>query len=243
MKKNILIALICLFLSALNGYCADIDLGKSFISDKGGFLEPQVYQQLEDVLKNLHKETSSDLVVVTLNSLAEDESFASIVQDVHTKYILGGENRDNWAMVILVREPYSMNIRVGNGLNKIIPNPMRRALGFEFWLSQMLNGRNSNFITRLGVQTNLYTTVLVLGEAIADEKGVRLHTSDQVYDIYGYQFREQGVYIPRTTESMKFIRRYNLYLPIIILSVGLLPFTIFRRRRRRRLFRRRNLDV
>ena len=245
MKKyalKILIVLIFSFLITTKSYCADIDLSKSFISDKGGFLEAQVYSQLEDVLKNLHKETSSDLVLITLNSLAKGEDFNSIERDVRTRYILGGENRDNWVMVIAVREPYSMNIRVGDGLKKVIPAPLTRAMGIEFWLSKIINGRGNNFVTRLGVQTNLYTTVLVLGEAIADEKGVRLHTSDIVYDIYGYSLREQGIYIPRTTDAMKFIRRHNLYPAIIILTIGLFPFVLFRRRLRRRLFSRRHID-
>ena len=201
-------------------------------------MDTMVKQQLGEVLSNLHKETGSDLVVITLNSLGQDETYESIEEEVHSKYIFGGENRDKWAMIILTENPYRMNIRIGKGLKKIVPNTMKRALGFEFLISRMLND-NGNRVYRRGAQINLYSTALLVGEAIADDKNVRLHTTERIYENYfgeGLDGIDYALYIPRSSEAMKFIRRYNLYPVILIIFIGLSTFMIFRRRYRRRRF-------
>ena len=206
MKKSFIksfIIVVCSFLIATNGFCADIDLSQSFISDKADILNNRTEEQLGDVLKNLHKDTSSDLVVVTLNSLENGKTFSDIEKEIETKYILGGESRDKWAMVIVTRNPYNMNIRVGKGLKQEIPNSMKRALGIEFMLNKLIVGNQTSVFAGT-TQSNLYSTVLLLGEAIADKKGVRLHTSARDYDFLGYPVRENGMNIPRSTENPLF---------------------------------------
>ena len=122
----------------INSFCADFNFDKSFISDNSNFL-PETYEYpLNSVLQNLHRETGCDLVVLTINSLNynDNETFKDIERQVHSKYLFGGENKDKWAMIIITRIPYQINIRVGQGLKKIIPPQTVRSMGFEFFLKK-----------------------------------------------------------------------------------------------------------
>ena len=217
-----------------NGFCADIDLSKSFVSDKANIIDPQLKTQLQEVLKNLHKETDSDVVVITLNSIPMTENFLTIESQIKNKYILGGSSRDKWVMIIVTTNPYQMNIRVGNGIKNIITGTTLRAMRFEFMFSRLFN-RSSQRNRYKG--QDLYNTAMFLAELIADSKNVGLHIDnpaerDEVLgDLYYLLGGRNAHYFPKTDPTEKFIRRNNLHMVILLLIIGLIPAFLPKKRK------------
>ena len=241
MKKHIILKFFITLISALlitfKGFCADIDLSKSFISDKANIIEPRLLTQLHEVLKNLHTETGVDLVVITLNSIPDKENFLTIESQVKNQYILGGENRDKWVMVIFTTEPYQMNIRVGEGLNDIITNRTLRAMRFEFMFSRFFN-KNNGRKYRMG--RDLYNTTMFLAELVADANNIRLHIDNPgehdalLGDLYYLLGGPNAHYFPKTDPTEKFIRKNNLHMVLFILCIGILFLIINYAIRKRR---------
>ena len=246
MIKNvikILIVLICMSFTVLKGFCADIDLHTSFVSDKANVFGPQLLEQLRDVLKNLHNETGCDVVVITLNSLRSGESFSDVEKQIKKQYILGGKRSDMWVIVILTKEPYRMNIRVGKGLRRVITGSTLRGMQFEFLFSRLNNSNNGNLSVN-AAGNDLYNTTMFLAELIADENNVRLHTSAIPSDneIMGNILYVMGgggpQYFRPIDPTEKYIRRNNLHMVIFIIIIGIFSFIVrFGRRRRRRRLR------
>ena len=237
MKKlclKILIFAVCLIFVSNKGFCADIDLSKSFVSDKANIIEAQLLAQLHEVLKNLHKETNTDVVVITLNSIQNTENFLSIENQVKREYLLGGKNQDKWVMVILIKKPYQMNIRVGKSLKKVIKPSTIRAMEFEFFLSKINNSVNTRFKT-YNMGRDLYNTTMFLAELIADNYNTKLHIDqprDEILsDLYYLLGGQNANYFPKTDPIEKFIRKNNLYIVILILIIGLIPLIFYRKRK------------
>ncbi|MBQ7450372.1 TPM domain-containing protein [bacterium] len=244
MKKTvfkILIIIFGIFITILNGFCADIDLSRSFVSDDANLIEERLYEQLSDVLKNLHKETGCDIVVVTLDSLKRNENFSTVEKQIKTDYLLGGKKRDKWVIITVTKTPYKMDIRVGKGLKKVITGSTVRGMKFEFLFSRLNNYRNEVLNTNRAGR-DLYNTTMFLAELVADKNNARLHTSEFGNEIMGdISYLLNGtrqVYYPQTDPTEKFIRRNNLHTVIALIIIGAFPF-LFRHHRRRRFRRRR----
>ena len=242
-KSIILAVLLWIFVNPV--LSADFSFENSFVSDNTNFLTDRYENPLAEVLKNLSDETGCDLVVLTLDSLSENETFEDIEKQIHSKYLFGGKNKDKWVIITVTRNPYRINIRVGEGLRKIIPPKTIRAMGIEFLLNRgTLNNANANILQRRA-QDNLYSTALFLAELIADSKNKRLHTTRRtVTHNYSYRAGDRVIveplytetipetYIPQTRPMNKFIRRNNLYPALIILGIGLFPLRFLYRYRR-----------
>ncbi len=240
--KKILLLFICLTFG-VKGFCADFNFEKRFISDGSNFLPDRYENPLNSVLTNLHKETGCTLIVLTINSLVGDETYKDVERQILSKYILSSDNQNNWAMIIVTRYPYRMNIRVGKGLKKIIPPKTARSMGFEFFINRIMHTETINgrqIIQENGAANNLYSTTLFLAELIADSEGKRLHSNEvrQTYDLLGTQFTQvitPETYFPPNPPVTKFIRKNNLLPIIIIILIGLSPYMILPRQRRHRI--------
>lgn len=188
------------------------------------------------MLKNVHDETGNDLVVLTLNTLAENERFEDIEKQIHSKYLFGGKRSENWAIIIVTQSPYQMNIKVGKGLRRIISPKTIRVMMIEFFFNRGSINNNNVAVDRWRIEDNLYSTALFLAELIADSQNKRLHTTERtinenityyangrtyVEPAYGVVIPE--TYIPQTRPFQKFVRRNNLYPALIILGLGLFP--------------------
>lgn len=229
--KKIFIILILLFTNTINSFGADFKFSNSFISDEISVFQPIQRLQLNDVLKNFKNETGTDFAIIVLRKLGENEKFKDIEEQVRTQFVFGGESKENWIMVILTQEPYRMNIRVGKDLRKTIPRSMIRSLILEFNLNKIISQNRNRFNYGIAAR-NLYSTSLYLAEAVADTHNKRLHTSAEYIVLEGagrYQ-SEPELYIPRTDNMIKFLRRHNLFPTAIVLLIGIFPFLPRRRR-------------
>lgn len=214
-KKFVLIAIFAFFISAQT-FCAEINFKTGFISDNAGIIRDIHSTVINNVLHNLRQDTGCDVVVVTINSLKK-VSLDDIEKQIFSRYMLGGENKDKWVILVFTRVPSKVHVMVGDGLTQAIPKSMTRGLGVEY---NMMGFMGTN------ISTSIYTTTLYTAEAVADSEDSRIRYSQDNRTIQNYIVR-----LPESSDTAKFIRRHNLIPAILIVILGLFIYGALNRNR------------
>ena len=89
------------------------------VNDYAAMLSPATRQQLDNVLASLEKEDSTQLAVLTINSL-EGENLEEFSLQVAEKWRLGQKGLDNGALLIIAKNDRKLRIEVGYGLEGVL---------------------------------------------------------------------------------------------------------------------------
>ena len=122
MKKNsiILILLILLILlSASQVFSLDVPQLKDRVNDYAGMLTPDEVADLQEKLELHEKETSNQIVVLTVPSLEGEvlEDFSIRVAD---EWKIGQKGKDNGVIILIARDEKKIRIEVGRGLEGVL---------------------------------------------------------------------------------------------------------------------------
>jgi len=93
----------------------DVPPLKARVNDYAHMLSPATRQQLESVLASLENEESTQLAVLTINSL-EGENLEQFSLKVVEKWQLGQKGADNGALLLIAKNDRKIRIEVGYGL-------------------------------------------------------------------------------------------------------------------------------
>ena len=97
----------------------DVPILKQRVNDYANILSPATETQLENVLTTLEKEESTQIVVLTINSL-EGDSLEGFSLRVVENWKLGQEKLDNGALLLIAKNDRKMRIEVGYGLEGVL---------------------------------------------------------------------------------------------------------------------------
>ncbi|MGB3212175.1 MAG: TPM domain-containing protein [Desulforhopalus sp.] len=89
------------------------------VNDYAAMLSPATRQQLESVLAALEKDESTQLVVLTINSL-DGENLEEYSLKVVEKWQLGQKGIDNGALLLIAKNDRKLRIEVGYGLEGVL---------------------------------------------------------------------------------------------------------------------------
>ncbi len=89
------------------------------VNDYAAMLSPATRQQLEKVLAALEQEESTQLALLTINSL-EGENLEEFSLKVAEQWQLGQKNLDNGALLLIVKNDRKLRIEVGYGLEGVL---------------------------------------------------------------------------------------------------------------------------
>jgi uncharacterized protein len=89
------------------------------VNDYAAMLSPATRQQLESVLTALDQEESTQLAVLTINSL-EGEDLEEFSLKVAEKWRLGQKGLDNGALLLIAKDDRKLRIEVGYGLEGVL---------------------------------------------------------------------------------------------------------------------------
>ena len=92
---------------------------EGFVNDFAELLSPAFRQKLEADLQNFEKETSAEIVVVTINSL-EDNSIEDYAVRLFEDWKIGKKGKDNGLLILIAKKERKIRIEVGYGLEPII---------------------------------------------------------------------------------------------------------------------------
>jgi uncharacterized protein len=118
LKKTAIAAAIFLIMAACFVpllWALDVPELKGRVNDYGGMLKPETVASLEASLAELEKTDSTQVVVLTINSL-EGEVLEQFSIRVAEKWKIGHSGRDNGAILLISKQDRKVRIEVGYGL-------------------------------------------------------------------------------------------------------------------------------
>ncbi len=89
------------------------------VNDYADMLSPATRQQLESVLASLEQQDSTQLVVLTIDSL-EGENIEDYSMKVVENWKLGQKGLDNGVLLLIVKNDHKIRIEVGYGLEGVL---------------------------------------------------------------------------------------------------------------------------
>jgi uncharacterized protein len=116
---RLLLMLFLLLLQAAPATARDIPSLTARVNDYAAMLSPATRQQLESVLASLEKEESTQLAVLTIDSL-QGENLEEFSLKVVEKWRLGQKGLDNGVLLLIAKNDRKLRIEVGYGLEGVL---------------------------------------------------------------------------------------------------------------------------
>lgn len=117
--RLLLMLFLTLMLQAATATARDIPSLSARVNDYAAMLSPATRQQLESVLAALEKEESTQLAVLTIDSL-QGENLEEFSLKVVEKWRLGQKGLDNGALLLIAKNDRKLRIEVGYGLEGVL---------------------------------------------------------------------------------------------------------------------------
>jgi uncharacterized protein len=117
--RLLLLLFLTLMLQAAASVARDIPSLSARVNDYAAMLSPATRQQLESVLAALEKEESTQLAVLTIDSL-QGENLEEFSLKVVEKWRLGQKGLDNGALLLIAKNDRKLRIEVGYGLEGVL---------------------------------------------------------------------------------------------------------------------------
>ncbi|RZW16524.1 MAG: TPM domain-containing protein, partial [Desulfobulbaceae bacterium] len=114
-KLASLVLLLLFFFTSDRLFAANIPALKSRVNDYAGMLSASTISQLDFILGELEKTDSTQIVILTIPSLAGD-SLEGFSLKVAEKWGIGKQGKDNGALLVIARDDRKLRIEVGYGL-------------------------------------------------------------------------------------------------------------------------------
>ncbi len=160
-----LVIVIC---SALTAAETKIPKLEQRVSDFTNTLSFQEWQQLDHLLKSFEDSTSTQIVVLMINSL-EGESVEEYANKVFTENKIGQAKKDNGVLLMIAKQDHAMKIEVGYGLEGVLTDAIASQIVREE-IIPLFKADNYFGGIATGVDAIMRATA---GEYHADNKGKR----------------------------------------------------------------------
>jgi uncharacterized protein len=118
--KNLLVLLV-LFCSATSGLALEAPPLGGRINDYASMLSPQSSAVLERKLAAFERETSNQVVLLTIPSL-QNETIEGLAIKVAEAWQIGQKDKDNGVILLLAKKERKIRIEVGTGLQGALPD-------------------------------------------------------------------------------------------------------------------------
>jgi uncharacterized protein len=103
-----------------------------FIVDDAKVLTPQQLSEINEILANIEKETSCQVVVAIYNSLPEGEVLEEYANRLFRSWGIGQKQKNNGLLLLIFINDRKLRIEVGYGLEGVIPDAIaRRIIGSD----------------------------------------------------------------------------------------------------------------
>lgn len=113
------LVLCCLLGLGVKGWALDPPAFRGYVNDHAGMLRPETALQLEQALRSFDESDSTQVAVLTIDSLEGDalEDFSIRVVDA---WKIGQRGQDNGVLFLVVKNDRKMRIEVGRGLEGVL---------------------------------------------------------------------------------------------------------------------------
>ncbi|MBU1119352.1 TPM domain-containing protein [Patescibacteria group bacterium] len=125
-----------------------------FVNDQAGMLGDS--DDLEQMLSDFEAETSNELAVITINSL-EGVSIEEYSEQLFQKWGIGKAEKDNGALLVVVKDDREMRIETGYGLEGALPDALADQIIRKEITPEFKEGRYHNGV-KMGLQAIMAAT-------------------------------------------------------------------------------------
>lgn len=170
-KVTSLFLLICslFFLHGLTNAHAEVvipdPVGDIYVQDFANVLTEEEKTKLAAVGKALDDQTSTQVAVLTINSL-DGTDIDTFANDAFRKYKLGTADKNNGVLLVLALNEQKIRIETGYGLEGVLPDGKAGRILDEYAIPHLINNEPGTAIT----ETYQMITQTVSGEYSADGK-------------------------------------------------------------------------
>lgn len=119
LAKFFIIFLLGIFLVTSSVWAQDFPDPTGYVNDFGQILSSEYRQSLEKELTDFDEETTTEIAVVTIDSL-EGNSIEDYAVRLFEQWQIGKKEKDNGLLILIAKEDRKMRIEVGYGLEPII---------------------------------------------------------------------------------------------------------------------------
>ena len=137
---------------------------RDFVTDLAGIIEPAAQERLNAVLRELEEKTSSQVLVLTVQSL-DGQPLEEFSLNTKEKWKLGQKGKDNGVLIVVSLKDRQYRIEVGYGLEGALPDSLVGSIGREYIVPYFRKGDYSN---------GIYAATLAIVSTIAEHDGVQL---------------------------------------------------------------------
>lgn len=117
--KSFLATFLFLFISTSLVFAKDIPNPSGFVNDFSNVLTNEQKNSLEEKLSNFEKQTTNEIVVITIKSL-EGEDIDDYTVKVFENWKIGKDDKDNGVLFLAASDDRKMRIEVGYGMEPFI---------------------------------------------------------------------------------------------------------------------------
>lgn len=144
-----IILLILLFVQSLDGLAqvytvqtvpnTKVSTNK-LVTNPDGILSSSVEEELNTMLDSLEKKTTSQVAVVMLNSIGEEDEF-DFAQELFTTWKIGQASNDNGLLILFVSDRHVIRFHTGYGLEGILPDAICKRIQMQYMVPMFKEGK------------------------------------------------------------------------------------------------------
>ena len=117
----VVLAIIAILIASVWGAVARASAGKipelkGPVNDAAGVIPDDVEKELVARLLNHERETSNQIVILTVSKLKADDTIERYAEKVFQTWKLGQKGKDNGVLIVAAMDDHTMRIEVGDGL-------------------------------------------------------------------------------------------------------------------------------
>jgi uncharacterized protein len=166
-KKAVIIAIIFLWSVASGSFASTPQapaMPRDYVTDLAGVITSGVKSQLNASLQELERKTTSQVLVLTVQSL-DNQSVEEFSFNTKEKWKLGQKGKDNGVLIVVAVKDKKYRIEVGYGLEGVLPDSLVGTIGREYLVPYFRKGDYS---------TGIYAATLVVIRSIAAHEGIQI---------------------------------------------------------------------
>jgi uncharacterized protein len=168
---------LCILLVVLSipffAYSGDLPKPSGWVNDFAQVIGPQYAQKLNALIGELEQKTSSEIAVVTIDSIApyDEKAYARMLFD---NWKPGKKGKDNGVLILLAVKERRWRIETGYGVEGILPDGVCGDIGRNYLVPYFKQGQYAQ---------GLYVGTLKIAEIIAKDANINLSSLEGAGDL------------------------------------------------------------
>lgn len=137
---------------------------RDYVVDLAGVMDDSVKSQLNALLLELEQKTTSQVLVLTVQSL-DGEDIEGFSLKTAEKWKLGQKGKDNGVLIVIAVKDHKYRFEVGYGLESVLPDSLVGTIGREYLVPYFRKGDYGS---------GIYAATLAIIQTIAADEGVQI---------------------------------------------------------------------